>query len=93
MQKTMLILSVLVFSPNTAHADPVADFLASDTNNSRTLEGDEFKAFVKRRAVAGNASSKWVVRLGAWGRAWRTVDTNGDAVVTPAELRAFDAKD
>ena len=97
MQKTVSILIVFVLLCGPANAKDtakeVADFLASDTNKNRVLEGDEFKTFIKRRAIAGNSSSKWVVRFGAWGRALKTVDTNGDQIVTPAELRAFDAKD
>jgi hypothetical protein len=97
MSKTLVYVSIFAMLCGAASAKDtaaeVADFLASDLNKNKVLEGDEFKTFVKRRAIAGNTSSKWVVRFGAWGRALRTVDTNGDKIVTPAELRAFDAKD
>jgi hypothetical protein len=97
MRQTFKVLSIFALICGAASAKDtaaeVADFLASDLNNNKVLEGDEFKTFIKRRAIAGNSSSKWVVRFGAWGRALRTVDTNGDKIVTPAELRAFDAKD
>ena len=97
MRQTIMVLGIFAVLCGAAHskdtAAEVADFLASDANKNKQLEGDEFKTFVKRRAIAGNTSSKWVVRFGAWGRALRTVDINGDKIVTPTELRAFDAKD
>lgn len=96
MRKTGLVLCLFLnFSLfiGFAMADEVGDFIASDANQNKMLEGEEFKAFIKRRAAAGNASAKWVVRFGAWGRALKTVDTNGDKIITPAELRAYDAKD
>ena len=97
MQKTIVSLGILALLCCTSIAKDtaaeVADFVASDANKDRVLAGNEFKEFIKRRAKAGNASSKFVVTFGAWGRALRTVDTNGDRIVTPAELRAFDAKD
>ena len=75
----------------TALADPVTDFIACDINQDGLLQKPEFQAFVKRRASAGNSSSKWVVRFGAWGRALRTVDYNKDGLVSGDELRRYDA--
>ncbi|MGL4404553.1 MAG: hypothetical protein ACRCT6_02255 [Notoacmeibacter sp.] len=93
MRAFAIILLVLLGLSSAANADPVADFKASDTSKDGLLQKEEFKTFVKHRAKAGNASARWVVRFGAWGRALKTVDTNNDLIVTPAELRAFDAKD
>ena len=73
-------------------ADPVADFIACDTNKDGLLQKAEYQAFIKRRAAAGNASAKWVVTFGAWGRAMSTVDTNKDGQISGDELRAFDTK-
>ena len=99
MRKTPIILAAFVivslcagFS-SIAQADPVADFIASDINKDGLLQKPEFQAFVKRRAIAGNSSSKWVVRFGAWGRALKTVDYNKDGVVSGDELRRYDATD
>ena len=99
MQKTPIIIAAFVIVSlcagytGTAMADPVADFMASDTNKDGLLQKPEFQAFVKRRAIAGNSSSKWVVRFGAWGRALRTVDYNKDGLVSGDELRRYDATD
>ena len=88
-----MICLVVAFSVSYAIADEVSDFIASDSDNDGVLVGGEYREFIKRRAKAGNASAKFVVTFGAWGRALKTVDTNDDNIVTPAELRAFDAKD
>lgn len=93
MRKLILICLTVYMSVSYARADEVSDFIASDFDSNGVLVGDEYREFIKRRAKAGNASAKWVVTFSAWGRALKTVDTNGDGIVTPAELRAFDAKD
>lgn len=90
--RDLALIFVFVFGLITAAvANPVSDFIASDTNKDGLLQKAEFQAFLKRRATAGDSAAKWVVRFGAWGRALKTVDTNNDSIVTPAELRAFDA--
>ena len=93
MRKTVLVISIFGILCGTVSAGEVEDFIASDANKDRLLQKPEFQAFIKRRAKAGNKSAKFVVTLGAWGRALSAVDTNSDQIVTPAELRAFDAKD
>ena len=96
MRKTPFVFTGLLAAftglASAAVADPVADFIASDINKDGLLQKAEFRAFVKRRANAGNASSKLVVRLGAWGTALRTVDFNNDGLVSGDELRRYDAK-
>ncbi len=93
MRKLILMGLIAGLSVSSPRADEVSDFIESDSNKNGVLAGEEYKEFIKRRAKAGNASAKWVVTFSAWGRALKTVDTNGDGIVTPAELRAFDAKD
>jgi EF hand len=92
MRQFILGFGLFVWLCGTALADPVADFIACDTNKDGLLQKMEFQTFVKRRAAAGNASAKWVVTFGAWGRALKTVDTNKDGQVSGDELRAYDAK-
>lgn len=92
MRQIVLGFSVFVLMCSTAVADPVADFIACDTNKDGLLQKAEFQAFIKRRAAAGNASAKWVVTFGAWGRALRTVDYDKDGQVSGDELRKYDAK-
>lgn len=92
MRQIILAFGIFAAFCSAAHADPVRDFIASDTSKDGLLQKAEFQAFVKRRAAAGNASAKLVVTFGAWGRALRTVDYNKDGQVSGDELRRYDAK-
>jgi Ca2+-binding EF-hand superfamily protein len=91
MRQIILAFSVSALMCGVAIANPVTDFIACDSNKDGLLQKAEFQAFVKRRADAGNASAKWVVTFGAWGRALSTVDYNKDGQVSGDELRKYDA--
>lgn len=92
MRQSLISFCLFAGLVTLANADPVSDFIKSDINKDKQLQPAEFQTFVKLRAKNGDRGAKWVVRFGAWGRALKAVDSNGDKIVTPAELRAFDAK-
>jgi Ca2+-binding EF-hand superfamily protein len=84
-----VVLFLAAFT-GAAAASPESDYVASDANGDGLLQQPEFKAFITRRAKAGDGKAKWVVRFGAWGRALRTVDYDKDGQVSGGELRRYD---
>lgn len=66
----------------------VAFFLASDVDGDELLTLPEFRTFIRLMADAGAPMSDRIRRFGVYRVAFGRVDTNGDGVATPDELRA-----
>lgn len=83
-----------VSAPRAAQAQfeaaAVQAFLAADQNGDELLTPSEFRVFIQRMADAGAPVSQRIRTFGAYGRAFRQVDADGNGYATPAELRAAD---
>ncbi|ABD56917.1 EF-hand domain-containing protein [Jannaschia sp. CCS1] len=89
----ILSASVGIIAPMTPanaqfEAQSVQFFRAADVNGDERLTLGEFRTFIQSMAAAGAPMSQRIVRLAAYRVAFRRVDTNGDGVATPEELRA-----
>ena len=68
----------------------VATFIAADGNGDEHLSYDEFRSFIATMAAHGQPTSRRIRTFGAYGMAFRRIDTNGDGLASPDELRAAD---
>lgn len=82
--------AALTVTPATAQFEVQSEqsFRAADLDGNELLTLSEFRTFIQLMADAGAPMSQRIVNLAAYRVAFRRVDTNGDGLATPNELRA-----
>ena len=65
-----------------------ANFASADANGDGVLDRDEFKAFINANAESDLGRAKQIRRFKAYGRAFSTLDADGNKSVTWAEVEA-----
>lgn len=80
-------LSVSAYA-NPQRAQLQANFQAADVDKNEQLNAAEFKTFIDLNAdyKLGRAAS--IRRFGMYTKAFKTIDANGDGVVTQQEIAA-----
>jgi Ca2+-binding EF-hand superfamily protein len=88
---TLLAASVAA-SPTVASASAQsqvqANFAAADANGDGQLTQAEFKTFINLNAAQGLGRAPTIAKSGAYGRAFKTLDSNGDNLVSKSEVAA-----
>ena len=65
-----------------------ANFQQADANQDAQLDTAEFKTFINLNADHGLGRASTIRRFGAYGRAFSTLDTNGNGAVSREEIAA-----
>ena len=68
------------------------NFSQADSNEDGQLTKSEFRKFINANAADDIGRASTIKRFGAYDRAFETVDTNKDGLVTPKELAASQGK-
>ncbi|MEX3017724.1 hypothetical protein [Gymnodinialimonas hymeniacidonis] len=88
-------LAALTALPLPAQAqyedESVQAFLAADANGDEQLTLNEFRTFIATMAEVGAPMSRRIRNLGAYRIAFGQVDTDGNGLASPAELRAAES--
>ncbi len=84
----LITASPALASEEAKRAAARENFIQADSNSDTKLTKTEFRNFINANAEdkIGNASK--VKRFGAYDRAFKKVDTNGDGFVTGEEMAA-----
>lgn len=90
-----IAIAVLAILPTLANAQfedqSVQAFRAADANGDELLTEAEFRVFIQQLAAYGAPMSRRIRNLGAYGVAFGRTDTDGNGLITPAELRAAES--
>ncbi len=65
-----------------------ANFHLADANQDRQLDFDEFKTFINLNADHNLGRASMIRRFGMHSRAFGTLDTDDNGVITPHEIAA-----
>lgn len=85
------VLSLSIAAPAQADARRAqvrANFLQADANQDAHLDRAEFTTFVNLNAEHNLGRAAMIRRFGMHGRAFGTLDANGDGVVSKQEIAA-----
>ena len=95
--KTLVVVAVLAAAPfSAAQAQEMSaaekqamieNMLQADTNNDGILYLSEFELLIKLNAEDGLGKAALIKRTGAYEKAFKTVDSNGDGAVTKEEAQ------
>jgi phage terminase large subunit-like protein len=90
--KTVIVVIVCLLSATIAaqaySGTEKNAFLKADANSNHVIEQNEIVVLIDELAANGSKQAARVKFLGIYGVAFRTIDTNGDEKITPAELEA-----
>lgn len=95
--RLLLLAATLSMAQPAAAEGPYAEaavqtFIASDADGNEKLDFDEFRTFIQTMAEMGQPTSRRIRTFGVYRMAFNRIDTNGDGLATPDEMRAADAE-
>ena len=88
---TATLLTIGIAAPAVAldeRKQAQANFRKADTNQDQQLDFSEFKTFINLNADHKLGRAGMIRSFGMHGRAFNTLDANGDGVVTRHEIAA-----
>lgn len=85
----LLTLAHPALSADTDQEKAAANFRLADTNSDSALSTVEFSVFIDLNAASNLGRAAMIKRNRAYDVAFSRVDSNGDGMVTPAELQGL----
>lgn len=70
----------------------IENIAQADRNNDGAISRSEFEWLIDLNAADGLGRAGQIKRMGAYGRAFRLLDADGDGVLTRAEMQALAAE-
>ena len=86
-----LLVASVAANPAAAQSDQSkaqANFAAADNSGDGQLDQAEFKTFMNLNAAQGLGRAPTIAKSGSYGRAFKTLDSNGDSLVSKTEVAA-----